>query len=953
MQSHPSLFVCALLSIALMACVDQKDPDETASKDLELAWDKNADPILEADRLRLAQAYAPALDAYHHALTVVCKTARDSLYCMNQMAYCYLLQDQDQQALPWINRSASIFSLEQGTFKEDRPLFYYNKARLYFLQFRQDSALAYIRLSNSFGSPKETDVEALLHQLRCLSLMALIHYDKDFRSDSTSYYALAGNELVYTFPMLTPYSAETDFALACASLMFRAHDRGQLYCLNALEKLENTPNPSLLLQARCLSMWGNMLKKQGDAATNMKDRNRLYAKADTACFSKAIRLATQIRSIRIQEFWRDRIILVSRYEDSTAYQDSRLFSRYISELQQLLQVNEDKYGHIDRLKGYYFLRRNRDSSIYYYERFLTSHEASEQVEFHLLDESYFVLRDLHSQEAKFQQALSFSDKRAELFNCKSCPDGINPISISPNASTACINHYYFRSRVLFQQYLHQGEVDLARLIQLNQYFEEITRFFFGSIQTADEDAILTYQSEIGTSIFQLAIEVALRSWRQTKQSSWLDLAFRYMEQMKSYLLFRNMLRPLAPLQQELALSDSIRIYQGKVSELSHLLNVDPDATELEIWAEMQALLTSFVNAYSSQLTYASTRLSDVQQALSPDQVLIEYTKGPNQWYALCISNDSIRLFPIDSSLKDSIALYKTCFDTDVYPKRTKRAYVRLAQQLYSMLLEPAEDLLKSRRELIIIPDEILNGVPFETFLTRKIQAVPSYDYRRLPYLVKEIETIYSPSWKIYRRHPTPSFFKEDILTIGVWISPEFQEHTSMVADSIRLLGRNRAEVSIHFEEGKQAFHRSHQRYDLIHITQHASGSQSDRFDHHIYFGPNREDQLSSIELAQYSFKTRLLILSACQTNVGVYQAGEGTFSLTRSFLQSGVPQIVSAFWNVRQRPTDKIMASFYHHLHLGASPSSALRAAKQDFLLQFEGLDGAYPGNWAGMVLTK
>lgn len=47
-------------------------------------------------------------------------------------------------------------------------------------------------------------------------------------------------------------------------------------------------------------------------------------------------------------------------------------------------------------------------------------------------------------------------------------------------------------------------------------------------------------------------------------------------------------------------------------------------------------------------------------------------------------------------------------------------------------------------------------------------------------------------------------------------------------------------------------------------------------------------RLTYIELNAIQSTVKLLVLSACQTAEGKIEAGEGTYSLSRSFLQSGM-----------------------------------------------------------------
>jgi CHAT domain-containing protein len=76
-------------------------------------------------------------------------------------------------------------------------------------------------------------------------------------------------------------------------------------------------------------------------------------------------------------------------------------------------------------------------------------------------------------------------------------------------------------------------------------------------------------------------------------------------------------------------------------------------------------------------------------------------------------------------------------------------------------------------------------------------------------------------------------------------------------------------------------------------------------------------------------RTRLVVLSACQSGLGQYYRGEGIVSLVRPFLALGVPTVVASLWSVHSRPTASLMIRF-HNLRRSdrLETSEALRVAQ-------------------------
>jgi CHAT domain-containing protein len=74
-------------------------------------------------------------------------------------------------------------------------------------------------------------------------------------------------------------------------------------------------------------------------------------------------------------------------------------------------------------------------------------------------------------------------------------------------------------------------------------------------------------------------------------------------------------------------------------------------------------------------------------------------------------------------------------------------------------------------------------------------------------------------------------------------------------------------------------------------------------------------------------RAELVVLSACQTGLGVDIKGEGLIGLTGGFMHSGVPRVMVSLWPISDRAAAEFMAKFYRLL-LGPrklTPSAALR----------------------------
>ena len=164
-------------------------------------------------------------------------------------------------------------------------------------------------------------------------------------------------------------------------------------------------------------------------------------------------------------------------------------------------------------------------------------------------------------------------------------------------------------------------------------------------------------------------------------------------------------------------------------------------------------------------------------------------------------------------------------------------------------------------------------------------------------------------------------------------SSEHYEHT--------LLFTNKAAT-------KKNFIRNIGGYTVVNIFSHASGSTSDN-------EPRLYMQDSLIYLSDLQFlnhpATRLVVLSACQTNVGKNATGEGIYSLARGFASAGIPAIAATLWSADEDMIYEISTKFHEYLSEGYSKDVALHKAKLDFLKKNTSAEKQLPYYWANIIL--
>ena len=93
--------------------------------------------------------------------------------------------------------------------------------------------------------------------------------------------------------------------------------------------------------------------------------------------------------------------------------------------------------------------------------------------------------------------------------------------------------------------------------------------------------------------------------------------------------------------------------------------------------------------------------------------------------------------------------------------------------------------------------------------------------------------------------------------------------------------------------------------------------------------------------------TKLVVLSACETGLGLRQKGDAMYGLLRSFFIAGAHAVICSLWEVPDAATATLMRHFYAALLEDVDCDEALRRAK----LKVKEAYPKSPGSWAGFVL--
>jgi CHAT domain-containing protein/tetratricopeptide (TPR) repeat protein len=99
--------------------------------------------------------------------------------------------------------------------------------------------------------------------------------------------------------------------------------------------------------------------------------------------------------------------------------------------------------------------------------------------------------------------------------------------------------------------------------------------------------------------------------------------------------------------------------------------------------------------------------------------------------------------------------------------------------------------------------------------------------------------------------------------------------------------------------------------------------------------------------------TELVVLSACESGLGVVSTGEGVMGLRRSFLTSGARTVLTSLWKIPDRETASLMTGFYARKLDGKRAGSALREAMLELRdTSIKATGSAHPWSWGAFIIV-
>lgn len=375
-------------------------------------------------------------------------------------------------------------------------------------------------------------------------------------------------------------------------------------------------------------------------------------------------------------------------------------------------------------------------------------------------------------------------------------------------------------------------------------------------------------------------------------------------------------------------------------------------------------------------------------ALLPDAsaAILEFVVADDKSYLIVVTSDhkttaqplKISLYPLtitSNELSERVNEFRRMLaERDLN-------YQDSARQLYDLLLKPAEQQLRGRKTLCVVPDRVLWELPFQALQPRAgVHLIEDYTLFYAPSLsvMREVTkkrrdaTTADVARVSERGSPTTLLALGNPQVSGATVAtlrsvesetrfgplPEAEKEVKTLG---RLYGTVRSHVFVGAEAREGVVKSKAPKYEVLHFATHGLLDNRNPMFSYLMLAqaagdPNEDGLLEAREIVNMDLRAKLAVLSACQTARGRVGAGEGVIGMSWALFVAGVPTTVASQWPVDSTSTTSLMIDFHRRLTMRRA-SARLKESKAEALRQaalglLKSERYRHPFYWAGFVMV-
>lgn len=604
-----------------------------------------------------------------------------------------------------------------------------------------------------------------------------------------------------------------------------------------------------------------------------------------------------------------------------------------------------------------------------------THELYQQIPYHKQwSKVYRLFSDYYSRKNNLDKAIAYTDTTIQ----KSLSPSVNTknnLSLLQNISNYDLFLLFHQKAQLLEKRSRQGDIHKAFECALKsiQLFEQTLRKI--NHLTSKKKLL----QEHGTTLFETPIRLAIKLAiaEPHKKFFYHSMALKVAEQSKGILSEAKISISLAAkkghvppdlLREEAAISRSLSIDRKLQKDAIERNDVRTMAVLDSIIFESSLIFESLKNKLEQQypayyrLKYRpfSVSIKQIQTNLVDSTCMIMYFEGAEQLYAFWIDHQNLDLVVRDkpNDYPEKIDQFTKCFSnyTSLQMADSTIGFFR-DQATYFFDLWLDHQKIKKYAGLNIIADGKMAYVPFEILIDpNNIEDTASspIKYASLPYLLHDLSVYYNYSaaqW-LYQIHVNTQVDNFDMLGVAATYDvrdvrqlrsnreAKLRKELVNLPGAIQEIKMLKSTMKGHFLIGRAATEKNVKRYadnyGLLHFATHGIiNKENPSYSSLALYenlSKNEDNFLYAYELENMGIKTKLVVLSACESGAVKYQKGAAVMSLGHAFIMAGAPAVVSTLWPLNDYSSHLIMRFFYQNIVAGLPKDLSLRKAKLTYL---------------------
>ena len=462
-------------------------------------------------------------------------------------------------------------------------------------------------------------------------------------------------------------------------------------------------------------------------------------------------------------------------------------------------------------------------------------------------------------------------------------------------------------------------------------------------------------------VYQQMILLCIRMGR-------IEDAFEYIERSKSRA-FVDMLSSTSDAISAKELSpeklDEVAVLRGRLDLLRRQIsasyaNVNKDTSDIrldDVKAEISDLERAYLRTFedikmkdpewTSLVSIAVDDIASVQNRLDETTAILEFYQTGEDIVVLVIRKNkppSVVKIPVDIEA-ESDRLFNLFMSLSSGREIDIRSHEFIKQiknplsYFHELLIAPIRELIADAEHLIIVPHNFWHYMPFHAL----------YDNDARQYIVDRYSVSYAPSATalgLCCRESERDYIAAVIFANPSGDLPYAEDEGKVIRDKFKeadLFVREQATPDKLSEAGNA---------DIVHLACHGYFRGDEPLFSHLVLaeaGGNKSPVFLP-DIFNLRLKASIVTLSACETGLSQFTAGDELIGISRGFFYAGTQSLLSSLWAVNDKSTSLLMDRFYEGLVKGnKSKVTALKSAIQELKTMPE---YSHPYFWAPFFLS-